>query len=252
MARLYIFLGQSNSRGAAPNADCHPSLSGTMTNVKMWNGSAFASFDVGVNQNYPTTDTNHGVLPAFLYNEQARVNDTIYALNYAVGGTMLNDDTTSNCWYPSRAGALLDKAIGVINSALATMWNTHSERTIHCYIIWAQGESDTTTSTDANAYQTNMSNLITKLLANLSGTAMTYVNKKWIFQKLGTHTSYDATRLATVNTAFDTLATADSSNRFTYDPTGKTLQVDLHHYEASGYKVIGEAMVTNITTVNNF
>lgn len=252
MARLYIFLGQSNSRGAAPNADCHPSLSSAMSSVKMWDGSAFASFDVGVNQNYPTPDTNHGVLPAFLFNEQARVGETIYALNYGVGGTMLNDDGTSSCWYPSRAGALTDKAIGVINAALATMWNTHSIRTIHCYIIWAQGESDTTTNTDANAYQTNLTNFITKILANLSGTAMSSVNKKWIFQKIGTHTTYDATRLATVNTAMTTLAAADSTNRFTYDPTGKTLQVDSHHYEASGYKNIGEEMVTNITTVNSF
>lgn len=252
MARLYIFLGQSNSRGAAPNADIHPSLASAMTSVKMWNGSAFASFDVGVNQNYPTPDTNHGILPAFLYNEQARVGETIYAINYAVGGTMLNDDTTSNCWYPSRAGALLDKAIGVINSALAAMWNTHGERTIHCYIIWAQGESDTTTNTDANAYEANLRNLINKLVANLSGTALASVNKKWIFQKLGTHTTYDATRLGIVNTSFDTIISEDPTNRFASDPTGKLLQVDGHHYEASGYKSIGEEDVTNLTTVNNF
>jgi hypothetical protein len=97
-----------------------------------------------------------------------------------------------------------------------------------------------------------MSNFITKILANLSGTAMTSVNKKWIFQLIGTHTTYDATRLGTVNTAMTTLAAADSTNRFTYNPTGKLLQADSHHYEASGYKGIGEEMVTNITTVNSF
>lgn len=248
MARLYIFKGQSNSRGAAPNADIHPSLASAMTNVKMWNGTAFTNFDVGINQNYPTTDLFHGALPAFLYNEQIRTGETIYALNYAVGGTKLNDDGTSNCWFPSRAGALADKAISTINNALADMWITHGIRTFDIYFIWAQGESDTTNSTDSGAYQTNMSNLITKFQDNLSGTAMVSASKKWIFQMLGTHTSYDATRLGEVNTAFTNLAALDATNRKTYDPTGKLLQADVHHYEASGYKGIGEEMVSNIMT----
>jgi hypothetical protein len=248
MAKLYIFIGQSNSRGAAPNADIHPSLASAMTNVKMWNGTTFANFDVGVNQNFPTSDTNHGVLPAFLYNEQIRTGETIYALNYAVGGTKLNDDGTANCWFPSRAGALADKAISTINNALADMWITNSVRAFEVYIIWAQGESDTTNSADSGAYQTNMSNLIAKIVANLSGLAMVTATKRWIFQMLGTHTSYDATRLGEVNTAFTNLAALDATNRKTYDPTNKTLQIDLHHYEASGYKAIGEAMVSNIMT----
>ncbi len=250
MARLYIFIGQSNSRGAAPNADIHPSLASTMTSVKMWNGSSFASFDVGVNQNYPTTDNYHGSLPAFLYNEQMRTGETIYALNYAVGGTKLNDDGTSNCWFPSRAGALADKAISTINNALASMWINESVRTFSLFIIWAQGESDTTLSADATAYETNLTSLISKIESNLSGTSMISASKRWIFQKIGTHTSYDVTRMGQVNTAMQNVSLIDTSNRFTYDPTGATLQVDLHHYEASGYKNIGEGMVTIITNAN--
>lgn len=252
MARLYIFFWQSNSRGAAPNADIHPSLASAMTNVKMWNGSAFANFDVGVNQNYPTTDTNHGVLPAFLYNEQARVGETIYALNYAVGGTKIADDGTSTCWFPSRAGALADKTISTINNAMAYMWNTDGVRSFEIVVISQGGESDSVLTADADALQTNLTNLITKFEANFSGTAFNNSTIRWIFVKLGTHTSYDATNVSTINTAYDTIAASNSNRMFTYDPTGKTLQVDQHHYEASGYKAIGEAIVTDITTVNNF
>jgi Carbohydrate esterase, sialic acid-specific acetylesterase len=248
MARFYVFIGQSNSRGAAPNADCHPSLSSAMTSVKMWNGSAFANFDVGVNQNYPTSDLFHGALPAFLYNEQIRTGQTIYAMNYAIGGTKLNDDTTSNCWYPSRAGALCDKAIGVMNAALADMWITHSIRSFDVYFIWAQGESDTTLSADSTAYETNLTNLIAKFESNISGTALATSAKCWILQKISTGTDYDVTRMGQVNTAMSNIAAAYPSIRKTYDPTGKLLQADVHHYEASGYKGIGEEMVSNIMT----
>lgn len=252
MARLYIFLGQSNSRGAGPNADIHPTLSSAMPNVRMFNGSSFAAFDVGVNQNYPITDSNHGVLPAFLLNEQIRVNQTIYALNYAVGGTKLNDDGTANCWFPSRAGALCDKAISTINAALAEMWITHGIRTFEIIFIWAQGESDTTFVADSGIYHTNMTNLISKFELNLSSTCFAGLSIKWIFQKLGTHTTYDPTRLAQVNSAFDTLVAANPTRMATYDPTGKLLQIDGHHYEASGYRGIGQEMVTDVMIVNNW
>jgi hypothetical protein len=252
MARLYIFLGQSNSRGAAPNADIHPSLAGAMPSVRMFNGTAFADFDVGVNQNYPTPDSFHGTLPAFLYNEQIRTGETIYALNYAVGGTMLNDDGTVNCWYPSRTGSLSNKAISTINAALAAMWNTHGVRTFQVIFIWAQGESDTTADADSDAYSTNMSNLITKFEANLTGTCFTGSTIRWIFQKMSTDTSYDTTRRGVINGVFDSLATANPTRMKAYDTTGATLQVDLHHFEATGYKTIGQNTVTTIMQANNW
>lgn len=252
MTNLYIFLGQSNSRGAAPNADCHPSLSGAMTNIKMWNGTAFANFDVGVNQNYPTPDGNHGILPAFLYNEQARLGTTIYALNYAIGATRLADDGAGSDWLSTNSGELCDISKSTINNAIAYMWNTLNIRNINFIFIWAQGEADTTSSTYYNAYQTNLTNFINEQEANLAGTALAASKKYWILTKLGTHTTYDATGVSTINTAMANIAATNSTRIFTYDPVNKTLQVDGHHYEASGYKAIGEEMVTNITTVNNF
>ncbi len=252
MARVYIFKGQSNSKGRAPNVDISAPLGAAMPNVQMWQGSSFGSFDVGVNQNFPSTTTNHGVLPAFLYNEQIRTGEIIYAINYAVDGTMLNDDGTSDCWYPSRTGDLLDKAISTINNALAHMWITLGIRQFDFIHIWAQGENDTLAAIDANAYGTNLPNLIAKVEANLSGTALTSSHKRWIFQKISTGTNYDSTRRATVNGVFDTVAAGDTSNKAAYDTTGKELQVDLRHFTAAGYKGIGEEMITNIMQANGW
>jgi hypothetical protein len=249
MAKFYIFIGQSNSRGAAPNADCHPSLSGEMQNVKIWDGTTFSNFDVGVNQSYPNNDAFHGAAPALVYNEQIRNGGTIYAMMYSIGDSRLASETGgAEDWFPSNSGESCDKAISTFNNALAYAWNTLGIRSYELIFIWKQGEADTSDDAYANAYETNLTNFVNKINANFSGTALTSATKRWMFIKLGTDTSYNATRLATINTAMNTVASNLGTNYRTLDPTGYTLQVDLHHYEASGYKEMGEDLSTAFGT----
>lgn len=255
MARLYIGgPNQSNGylRGAGENASINPLLLGPMPLAKIYDGTdTLATFEVGVNNQYPTNTPFHSALPAFLKAEIARLNETIYVCGYGWGDTAMADNGIAyptdfywRTWYPSKSGALTDRLISTVNHTISIMWNTHGVREIDFYIFPGQGESDCALLADANAWGANSRDFITKLEANLSGTAFANSKKRWFWEKIGTDTTYNATNLGIINTAMQAIvddAVAGYSGRMLIDdPAGDGLQGDGHHRTAPGYKAQGE------------
>lgn len=248
MADKIFMFHQSNCSGA-PNADCHPTLIGPLAGCEMFNGSVFAPLQNGVNQEYPTTTDLHGPLNALMYNLRAYRGYDIYASMYRIGATKLNDDGTTNCWFPPKRGALVDKAKSTFNKAMSVLWNVENIRTIdNFFFIPIGGNSDCNLDADANSFYANYINWIAQMEKIVSGSVYSGSKKRWIIPKLSLNNTADPTRRTTVNQAIDDICALDSDNRQSFDTTPYGLQPipEENHHTAQGQKQIGEYMVNNI------
>lgn len=173
MAKIVIRWGQSNSAPHETTANLQAGYKQAYPNIQTWTGSAFASLDWTQNNNgLPTTTALFSSEYALLSTLQASWGEKIYDIKYAIGGTQLGTYLNTSNWNVNTKGSYYDALISTLNNALAYMWNTLGIRSFEFYIIQDQGESDTRTIENSASYETNCTDFINALRANLSGTAL--------------------------------------------------------------------------------
>lgn len=242
---------QSNCRGHAPNSLTDTSLTGVMNWAQMWDGTQFSSLHVGVNNQYPTNDTTHGAILEFAKQwHSSYPSDTLYLVMYSIISTPLANNSTLNCWFPTKRGTLFDVSISTENSALSYIWNTLGKRTYNFITILQGTETDCGTLSFTNAVQTNLSNFIHGDSLNISGSAFNSSKKSYIVTQLSSNqTSLNATNKATINTAMTTVASGRSDTYILNTNTQTTLSDHLHYNEA-GTITEGTNLISIVTTNN--
>lgn len=240
MADFYILIGNSNCRGSAANSGLSSAYTGTFSSIKFWTGSAYASLQKSIANDYPTQTSDGGYIYAFLKRMQQNRAATIYAIMHASGGTNLYSD-----WLPTNRGGLCDQAISTINAALINAWNVLGIRDYKFYICVDLGESDTDTEAHANAVAANTTALINAITGNLNGTALVTNVKKKLVGRLGSNqTGYDF--LTEVMTSQNTLSDSDTA---VINQNDRELQGDGHHGTCLGYETVG--ITRSDTIINN-
>lgn len=239
---------QSNCRGHASNYSTDTSLTMPLIGTKIWNGTNFATLQVGVNCQYPAADTTHGsVLSIAKQWHIQNPNDTLYIIQYSIISTPLANNNTLNCWFPTKRGTLFDVSISTDNAALSYLWNNLGLRGIYDFIFVLQGgETDSGTLAYTNAYQTNLTNFINGYLTNLNGTAFLASKKSFIITQLSSNqTSLNSTNAGTINTAESTVAGL-RTDTYILGTNTQTVNSDHLHFDSPGQKLEGENIMSLI------
>lgn len=153
---VLIVAGQSNAGGVRTTGTGWV----TDTSVKIWNGTAFVTYDpataagMGDNANNPVFAGGYSA--EMEYARQFRLANPgkeLRILKYFMGGTLLAT-TTDPDWNPAN-GELFSRAGTFFNNALAAIAAEGKSPNIR-RLFWMQGESDAVGSITANAYQANL------------------------------------------------------------------------------------------------
>lgn len=150
---VYLLAGQSNMVGLGTISAASGTYTGTQSNVKIWNGSSFASLAAGTN-NEGASGTEFGPELSFGYHTARDLAKTIYLVKYAVSGKSLAVDFLP----PSGTNYVALKT--KLSAALA---NLAGQNPLIMGICWMQGESDADSSAEAAAYEKNLAALIEDL-----------------------------------------------------------------------------------------
>lgn len=180
--RIFLINGQSNSVGYADNIDMDPSEEVPYDHFKIWNGNAFVSLEIGVNNKASGVDY-HGVELGLALNLQSYFpDDTFYLVKDGKGGRPIayfspNGDEV-RLYYNTRK-VLRD----ALNNLIA------SGKIPYVYMLWHQGENDAqygyTTYEDElrelfnlwdNTYAYDTPKVIPSLLLNSPNTGRVAVN----------------------------------------------------------------------------
>lgn len=242
MPAIFFFSQQSNSIGVALNTTIDPSLNTALDGCLFWDGTSFTTLSPTNCQYPPRTSTEHGAILSLMKRYHETTGEICYGIMYSIAGIGLFNTGTITTFYPSTRGTYFDKGLSTFNSALAYLWNVLNIRENYKFIYVPQGgESDAGNSTNANAYEVNLTNYLIGWITNLNGTAYEH-SKKYVIIPLNSPPQALAF-LSTVQTAMNNVAAAGipginaivTINQDTFDWAG------LHH-TALGYKQEGEGI----------
>lgn len=152
---VYILSGQSNMLGLSTLASAPSAYTGTQSNVKIWNGSGFASLTAGTN-NGGASSSEFGPELSFARDAAITRDAPIYLIKYAASGKSLAVDFLA----PSGTNCVALKS--AVTNALANLTASGLNPIIMGY-CWMQGENDADNSAEAAAYQTNLAAFISHL-----------------------------------------------------------------------------------------
>lgn len=244
-APLLIIMGQSNADGRGAKADLADmasfnfgaaSIAGAEPYVKIFNKSITRNpANSSVNRVYNgawedytgsngmivspqtgTLSTSCGPELAFAYiwanKIYPNVARSLYILKCAIGGTPLYySGASADTNWASNAGQIRELFFKYLaQPAISSLLNSGKKpRLIGIY--WAQGESDTDTTANANAYETNLTNFIADVRAKTG-----FTDGKFILQSLSNYSN--TTQWNTVKQAFINVANND--------PRSKVIKID--------------------------
>lgn len=244
-AKTFIRLGQSNSRGAAPNSGLDSQYQGTYDKTLTWTNTSFDAFRNSTNNQYPTPTNLGGSEFALLKTMQNYYNTTILDIKYGIGATSLYVD-----WNSNTRGQLFDKSQSVINNALAYAWNILKIRQYDFCLIWDQKEADTSDQTRAEAYYDLFTQFHAAFWKNFDCPAFKNSKKYTILHMVNDNQALGA-YASTVKTAQEDLAN-DIPFVFKNYCESYELQPDLSHYTCAGYKDMGNYDANDILIANGF
>ena len=234
---VLIMLGQSQIVGRNATTELTAEQLDAYDEVEIWDGTSFSALDVGTNNQTgaPINENlaQYGPEVEFANTWEATQNRKLYIIKYAKGGTYLAQQGGSDDWNASSTNELADQAVAYINAALATL----TKPKILC-AIWAQGAADSLTTTDANNYETNLTNLLAKFRAEITNGT----NLKFIIPQL--HVGLVRPGTTIVRTAQETVANA-SSNNFLVNIDTVPFIADGVHYNAPDF---GRLLFNSIST----
>lgn len=251
MAKVVLWVGNSQCHGRAANSGLDSAYTGVFSSIQTWTGSATASLSQAANNNqYPTATAQGGSEFAFLSLCQTRWGENVYHSKYGVGGSFLANKTPAvEDWNTANRGELLDKALTEFNELLIYLWNTLGIRTYDFYIITNLGENDGGNATDAGNFQTNLTNFVNSILANIGGSAYSTSDKVFIHVKPNSGQT-GVTQHATINAAIDAVCAAIPYN-YSQVTLGEPMS-DGVHWTVAGYASIGTNMYNNTIVANNY
>jgi hypothetical protein len=248
MARLIVHLGHSQCKGRAPNATLDAAYTGEFANIQIWNGSSVEALDQSTNNNqYPDVSFDGGTEYAMGKLLQENWGGTLYYYKYGVGGSKVAADGAVQDWSTSNKSERYEEAMLEMNLMMDYLWNTVGLKEVyHVYLIINHGENDGAVEADADAFDTNMINLITGVLNNLSGTSV-LVKTIMIIEN---NTDQGATYRTTVLGKYPTIVAAFPDENIASYSTDGIPMFDGTHYTNAGYETLGTTLANYIITNN--
>lgn len=247
----YVLWGQSNmvGRDSVVNID-QSYLQDTIPGVQItYGGSTFYSLVPGRNEPFQINgefgpDVSLGDT---LYKSLGR---TVYFLKYAIGGTRLAPQVTSD-WNPASEGEYFDGLLARIDAMETSLQNIGLLPKLVA-IIGMQGEGDAMDLDDANDYQTNMDYFIDSIRTYITNTGVPFV--------FGKVYAPDATYRTTVRTAQETICRYEldgsisdtgytNDNTYLIETDGYTLRDDNLHFDASSTVQFGWDIFTILNSI---
>lgn len=175
--QIYLLGGQSNGNGRADAAQLAAPLNTAQTDVLFYWHRTQAADNVGwlVENQWINLapGSGHGTGEPVFAKEfgpevsfgramaDAKPSENIAIIKYTHGGTTLETDWSATGPRYATFVATVQAAL----SALTTAGHTYDLRGM----LWVQGETDSNTTTSSNSYQTNLTNLITRVRTDLNG-----------------------------------------------------------------------------------
>lgn len=233
--KTVILIGQSNAEGQGVNTDMISGLQGAQANRFIWNNSntAWEQLNIGSN-NLGNTSSNHGIEPHLMKKLQEDYGEDVFLFKYAVGGTSLHTD-----WAPDGPGTQW--------STMETQWNNARSELTELFlrpdvvgVIWYQGEDDADNTTNAEAYEDNLTNFKTAI-RNIFGASVPFIEPK-IYVPDDTYSEWE-----TVNIAKQAVAALDSNHTYINEDIAT---IDDVHITSVGLGRIGFACAEAITGVS--
>lgn len=245
MAKLVVHLGHSNCQGFADMSGLQATYQTTFTSIKTWTGSAFASLDYAVNNNqYPTSTKNNkfGVEFALLKSLQNSWNEDVYYLKYGIGGTKVAADGAETEWSTSSKGEYAYQSMSELNKVINYIWNTLGLHSLDVYVVIHHGENDAIVEADSLAFGTNLTNLVTFIRNNISGTS---VNLKIVCLGENNENQTQTYKTNVLNSYPSVVSSFSAGAVVSFATNTYPLGVG-SHYDATGYRDFGLAMATYI------
>jgi len=221
--------GQSNQNGFEQDTSLPAGYTVARNDVKIWNGTNFANL-AKTNNMYPSEDTRYAAEFSFAWKVADATARTVYLVKHAVGSTSMNAD-----WNIS--GSLYNNATQTLERAISYLENNGID--FDLYIMFNQGENDSSTSGNANAYQASYITHLTDRFRRF--------NPKGYICTL-TRTDHGRTYGGTVHNAQINAINSFSNSRYIYVDCDD-LDVGSLHYSASGYEEVGLRESNAIQTI---
>ena len=247
---LYLLCGQSNMVGNATLDTADYGYDAAIVDYELpriWDGGQFSPLVSGVN-NLALDAISIGPEIAFGITQSAVLKQSAYLIKFAVGATNLASDwapTTGTQWVAMRA---------VIDAAIPAIAASGKLPVVMAY-LWAQGETDGQNSTNATAYQTNLTNFATAIESTALANYARSPQYAFVISGLPNQSLTTIPYAATIRTAQQNVGAL--TNRLYIDTLDLPLNADQVHLNARGAITLGQrfaAVMNNslIRLVRNF
>jgi hypothetical protein len=189
--KVFLMGGQSNMAGVGgypgepsypADLPCPPPYNQIQTGVKFWNYGPNSANGAGVHSpgvgtgwvnlqpGFGYTNQEYGPELSFGYSlHEMYPDDEIYLVKLGVSGATLAIN-----WNPNGTGASYNLFKSRVNTAMNNLIAAGKSPEI-AGMVWMQGETDATNHAYALAYETNLTNLITKVRSDFAAPEMEFV-----------------------------------------------------------------------------
>lgn len=159
---LVNIFGQSNAGGWLTGAPSESYLNDPIPRTFIWGGTEFAQLEYGVNNQ---ANAGHGIELNLGYLLSQFTTGNIFIVKHSYPGSPIANDGTDFNW--STGGTQFSEAITKQTNAVAWLSNLGISYNYRG-LWWNQGEADADVEAYANAYLTNLNDLITRFEASIS------------------------------------------------------------------------------------
>lgn len=244
--------GQSNASGREPMANLNSQYQGDLQWLKVWNGTTFVDINSTLNNNqYSDTYSNNEFGIEYKLGDLLNRNysKTVYVFKQVQGGSYLAN--TAPSWSSNPIGAEFTQ----LSTDLTALkeWELAGGYTINkMRFVWIQGEADSLTLANANAYQTKWTNWLTGAANSVFDTKIQQIffTFPYLYDCLLSANQTLATLVykSTVNTAKINVQATNTTYYRTINTDAATVDVDQVHYNKAGLETIATAVYNAIVT----
>lgn len=192
---IYLLGGQSNALGWNTSLSELPvELQGSQNGVMLFDGQANTWGDLAPGSGNVASAFGPEVTLGYTL-AQAHPERNIAIFKYASGSTDLATDWDPNATTTNTYDDFLDTFNGAIDSL--PIGDTYSVKGM----AWMQGEKDTSTTSTASAYQTNLTNFISNIRSDLGVRTMPFVVGQLAYTTITTRPNWPVVQNAQANAA---------------------------------------------------
>lgn len=232
--RVFVLAGQSNALGRGDSIDLVAPYDSPQTDVQIWNGSGWSNLAPGTG-----VGSDHGPELSLGRSLADHYGETIYLVKRAEGASSLaaNPSRPDKSWDPD-SGSLYGDLATQVSSALTNLGPAASVDGF----FWMQGEADSKSEADADAYLANFEAFIEKTRTDFGNSEMQVVlgRVNGTLYPSATHGNKYAF-VETVRTAQEMAATTIASSTWV-DTDSFELNDDELHFSSTGQIDLGNAM----------